>query len=153
MSNWCRNYLKVSGDAEEMKRFVKKSMDGYTLKKRSACETQNSKERYFTLNALVPVAQKQLSEEQKEERCQLWGVPDDVETCKITEKDMGWREGAEKVELDFSTRDIPPYKWLLAVSKKFPTLHFELVYAECVNWLYGSLEAQNGVMENFPKEI
>ena len=71
-----------------------------------------------------------------------WDVPSDT-VLTVGEKEIyGW----------FDTAWAPPVKWLVYVSKEFPTLTFTLYFSEGGVGFYGSFSAKNGSAKDSTKE-
>lgn len=178
MANCCNNFLTVSGDAAEVKRFMFSNLGlpaEYSPKEREQdAEQEAETEPRFCFNALVPVPQEvlelgfdadskieQIRQTQGNEAadklidgyhwcCANWGTKRDIYIHGITPETAGWKEGATKIEIYFGTAWNPPISWLKTVAQMFPTLRLQLCYDELQNSIAGKVLCSGGTVFEDP---
>ncbi len=97
------NKLKVSGDAENIKKFAKEHF---------------TQEPYFELGNLCPVSSDGTDYEQREERYEKWG-------CKYAYL-VAYELGEDLIEVELEAANGAIVPWVHTVSKIFPNLEFNL---------------------------
>ena len=175
MPNWCSNTLNVSGNAEELEKFVTASQGlpaAYPPQEwEKGLDLVPPTENYFCFNALVPTPQAVLdmgydSHEKLPESIwdlmqqghpienidgyhwsiQNWGTKWDVYYDRITPEEMGWSKGCESISFTFDTAWSPPRGWFAQVIQLYPELYFELHYEESGCFFAGIMYGENGVL-------
>ena len=105
MPNWCMNDLRISGDTEEILRFIE----------------DNKTDGEFCFKTLFPEPEYANPEDWYEWRVKNWGtkwdVDGNVDVSKIDD---------DLYRLYFTTAWSPPVHWFETVVKNYPTLKFEL---------------------------
>ena len=173
MPNWCMNDLTVSGDAEELKRFVF-ATQGLPAKYppqewEKSFPREEPKDPFFCFNALVPTPEAVLqigydghNKLPKDAlryaltgrsfepidgyhwNIQNWGTKWDVYRDRLTPEDMGWQEGCDSISFSFDTAWTPPVFWFERMTEIFPTLYFKLHYEEPGCYFAGDLIYEDG---------
>ena len=123
MPNWCMNDLRISGDTEEILRFIE----------------DNKTDGEFCFKTLFPEPEYANPEDWYEWRVKNWGtkwdVDGNVDVSKIDD---------DLYRLYFTTAWSPPVHWFETVVKNYPTLKFELNAGEPgMGWHY-VWQAQGG---------
>lgn len=158
MPNWCYNVLHVSGEAEEVKRFLFSNL-GLPAQYAPAEWERGREQPVFTeprfcFNALVPIPQEvrdlgydaghkiaQIRESEGEEAAaklidgyhwnlKNWGTKWDIYRDNITPETIDWEEGMAAIDIHFESAWSPPIPWLITVAKMFPSLTLKLHYEE-----------------------
>lgn len=116
MPNWCMNDLRISGDTEEILRFIE----------------DNKTDGEFCFKTLFPEPEYANPEDWYEWRVKNWGtkwdVDGNVDVSKIDD---------DLYRLYFTTAWSPPVHWFETVVKNYPTLKFELNAGEPgMGWHY-----------------
>lgn len=123
MPNWCMNDLRISGDTEEILRFIE----------------DNKTDGEFCFKTLFPEPEYANPEDWYEWRLQNWGTKWDVDgNVDVNKLDD------DLYRLYFTTAWSPPIHWFETVVKNYPTLKFELNAGEPgMGWHY-VWQAQGG---------
>mgnify|MGYP000633798648 CR=1 FL=1 len=109
MPNWCMNDLRISGDTEEILRFIE----------------DNKTDGEFCFKTLFPEPEYANPEDWYEWRVQNWGTKWDVaESCIELNEDT-------HLEISYDTAWGPNSAFIQYAAKAFPTLSFSLAYEEC----------------------
>lgn len=161
MPNWCRNTLYVKGDLEKVKDFVEYAKG----EEEEDEETEPLDEEQF-----IPVPDnverhedpELMSREMYKWKCSNWGTKWGF--CRPTSGSIsliGSDEGS--IRYSFDTAWSPPEPLIKAMGKEFPTLTFELRYAETGMDFMGILrieenevvrdESDNIMPENVPEDL
>jgi hypothetical protein len=116
MPNWCQNKLTIKGTECEIGRFL---------------NAVRSKDSRFDANTIIPEPKTfRTVEDRLEWRCKNWG------THTIDDRDLRISPGSVsdtgefQIGLCFDTAWVPPVPVIIEVSKRFPTLEFDLEYWE-----------------------
>src|SRR5512135_153201 len=132
MSNWCDNKLMVSGSDPEVKRFRDLA--------RPAPGKHGAEHTDLSLNALYPLPGAGVGNWNG--WCtQHWGTKWDVQAVLDTDAE------GYLVYL-FESAWVPPVAWLERVSRKFPTLKFQLRYDEPDQGFLGVAKAEAGIVRD-----
>ena len=123
MPNWCMNDLRISGDTEEILRFIE----------------DNKTDGEFCFKTLFPEPEYANPEDWYEWRVQNWGtkwdVDGNVDVSKIDDN---------LYRLYFTTAWSPPIHWFETVIKNYPALKFELNAGEPGMGWHHVWQAQGG---------
>ena len=123
MPNWCMNDLRISGDTEEILRFIE----------------DNKTDGEFCFKTLFPEPEYANPEDWYEWRLQNWGtkwdVDGDVDVNKLDD---------DLYRLYFTTAWSPPIHWFETVIKNYPALKFELNAGEPGMGWHHVWQAQGG---------
>lgn len=173
MPNWCWNTLKVSGNAESLKKLVFESQglpaDYPPQEWEKGLERVTPTEKFFCFNALVPTPQAVLDmgydahgklpqniwdllrQGHSVEKIdgyhwsiQNWGTKWDVYYDHISPEEMGWAEGCETIDFSFTTAWSPPQGWFEKIIQLYPELAFELHYEEPGCFFAGIMYGNSG---------
>ena len=173
MPNWCMNELTVTGNTEELKRFVEASMGlpaDYPPQPWEKEPRTKPTVPYFSFNALIPTPKEvlEIGFDGHDKILDLnmkyalrgqtvypiddyhwnianWGTKWDIYHDAITAETMGWHEGADHICFEFDTAWSPPDKWRASVGKLFPALQFKLHYEEPGCFFAGDMFVSEGV--------
>ena len=123
MPNWCMNDLRISGDTEEILRFIE----------------DNKTDGEFCFKTLFPEPEYANPEDWYEWRLQNWGTKWDVDgNVDVNKLDD------DLYRLYFTTAWSPPIHWFETVVKNYPTLKFELNAGEPGMGCHYVWQAQGG---------
>jgi hypothetical protein len=143
MPNWCENDLTITGPSKDVDAFFE------FAKGKMKPEDGEEQELLLDFNKFVPMPETITRDMITEEpwrtwmedthrgddelwwywRVQHWGTKWQPQGCQFTED--GWDNPVERCEtITFDTAWSPPLPVVLAMSKKFPTLEFDLRYFE-----------------------
>ena len=123
MPNWCMNDLRISGDTEEILRFIE----------------DNKTDGEFCFKTLFPEPEYANPEDWYEWRLQNWGTKWDVDgNVDVNKLDD------DLYRLYFTTAWSPPIHWFETVIKNYPALKFELNAGEPGMGWHHVWQAQGG---------
>lgn len=146
MPNWCENRLRVSGDADELQRFLDTGI----------------KDGVWRISNYLPMPKalerSAASEEEMDERMLLYGARDWYEwrklnygckwDCEMNED--GIERYGDVVEMTFLSPWTSPVAFLRNVQRMFPELEFQMAYMETGCWFAGiarTVEGEYGMPE------
>ena len=142
MPNWCFNYLRVTGPAEDVTRFQNQA-EGFSTWPTSPAGPPPE---VFNFQSLLPIPAEVLATEnptaRQEAQRQHWGCRGGAEDAALVDE---WEGGAI---YEFATAWTPPLAFLEHLSRQWPTLLWELDYEEALAGFQGLAEAEAGVMED-----
>lgn len=151
MSNLCWNKLVISGPDKDVKAFIKqaKALEHvYQFRGRPEeykVAVTRSEMLELSFHALVPIPDEILEGEYepkgRNKEYELWGCKYGAMDPVLENCDNGL------VEYAFDTPWSPPTQFLLSVSRKFPTLLFDMKYDEPGNDIWGRVLVKNGIKE------
>ena len=118
MPNWCKNELVISGPAPELERFL------------NECLTVGQ----LDFERIVPIPE---GADWFKFCCEHWGT-------KWNARETTLDHNGTRAVLTFDTAWSPPLPVVLAASRQFPTIRFELKYLELDNDFAGVLRAYAG---------
>ena len=141
MPNWCKNFLRVTGPAEDLTRFQKQAAAVAPCQGRKA----DSPPEAFSFQRLVTLPAKRRATVADPDEIgspqQTWGCRSDAFRSEQVET---WEGG---VVYRFVTPWKPPTAFFLRVSELWPTLVFVLDYEEPQLAFRGLARAANGVLD------
>ena len=155
MPNWCYNELHVTGDHEDLDRFLNACI-GLPAEYPSTPpeELIRRKEPRFCFNALLPIPAEVLSHntipvselsvnllsiltgqysgelDSYHWKLLHWGTKWDVYDCNLTKNTIGFTPDSKEIRFNFDTAWSPPIPWFTEAVSRFPMLHFTLHYEE-----------------------
>jgi hypothetical protein len=152
MPNWCENSLTVRGP--------KKALDAFKETLNTAGE--DGEKTVFSFHQTVPqpkdilkgnVTMEAMAEAQEKgvDNWYNWNITNWGTKWDACEADVDVE--AKKVNIHFQTAWSPPKEWMVAASKKFPELTFELACCECGGNYFGTISVLNGVLDEDINEI
>lgn len=159
MPNWCENVLNVRGDDQELARFRKAAKRRREYRDGTSEDCALSFECFLPvpeeLNAPIPGWSEDAVEQSHREKhaaelaarygypnwyefqCAKWGTKSDAVDVEVQSE-------RDELTYSFDTAWSPPRPVVLAASRLFPTLSFELRYWEPGNGFRGELECRLG---------
>ena len=139
MTNWCKNFLRVTGPAQDVSRFQQQAVAG-------AAAIGDTPE-VFSFQSLVPLPEQYRTSSAVDSDFggprQEWGCRCDARQSERVET---WDEG---VVYRFATAWNPPLPFLRQVSQSWPTLVFVLDYEEPMLAYRGLARAAAGSVQHF----
>ena len=141
MPNWCRNFLRVDGPAEDVARFQKQAV---AVPPRPRAGPESTPE-VLSFESLVPLPAKRRTTHDGAEGVgspkQEWGCRSDAFRSELVETWDG------HVVYTFVTPWNPPRRFFQRVSERWPSLIFILDYDEPMLGYRGLARAANGALE------
>jgi hypothetical protein len=165
MTNHCSNKLVVKGDPKDMKAFVDTLVDENGKKQFLFAtivpvpeELQNVTTGLVTINGVkynnwllhINGEEVGISTQKENDLISKYGAKNKIEYrllfwgTKWDALDPILNIQDSEVTIHFDTANNPPTAWLNQASKEFPTLTFELYFAECGTDFYGTVIYKNG---------
>ena len=143
MTNWCINFLLVTGPEPHVARFQQQAA--------SVAAAKGDTPKVFSFQSLVPLPRRGRTSPGEDPGFgspeQEWGCPWDACQAELMK---AWDEG---VLYQFATLWHPPLPFLRQVSQRWPTLVFELEYEEPRPPIRGVVRATAGSMRDCDLEL
>ena len=140
MPNWCFNYLRVIGPAEDVTRFQNQA-EGFSTWPTSPAGPPPE---VFNFQSLLPIPAEVLATEnptaRQEAQRQHWGCRGGAEDAVLLDE---WDGGGI---YEFATAWNPPLAFLEQVSRRWPALLCVLEYEEPLTGFTGLAKAEAGTM-------
>lgn len=136
MANWCRSRLSVTGDPEQLTRWLAAQLS-VPADARDPDQTPA-----FTFSASVPVPPQVLAQSgmaRARSLAAIWGTRTDALHPELHGNPL---EGG--VMVTFSTANSPPDAWLLGMATSWPGLTFVLSYLEPGMPIAGTIRVKGG---------
>ncbi len=151
MPNHVDQDLVITGDAETLKEFVEFAQEGESLL--SVNKFIPYPEEYAKLDAEAEIERKNGNYMAKdgfnaggyEWCCKNWGTKWGIYNASIKSQKIGKKVG--RVKYNCESAWSPAVKIVLAMSKKFPTLTFDMKYYECGMQFKGQFIAKGGEVQ------
>ena len=145
MANWCKNFLRVTGPAEDLARFRQQAAPAEAGQKAQTASPPEA----FSFHRLVPLpaAGGNTTDGEGSSPQEVWGCQGDALHSEFEET----RDGAALYR--FATSWNPPMTFLRQVSELWPTLVFLLDYDEPMMAFRGTARAQAGRLMHFHLEL
>ena len=142
MPNWCNNSLTVTGDKDEVAKFVEENKGGRVGDGTDHLANGEVEEYELTFEAVLPIPRmpdgQLLGEPQNPEPGVRWTGNDNWHDWCVRNWGTKWDAGTG-TEVDylpngvlytFDTAWAPPSAWVQAASEKYPDLTFDIIFEE-----------------------